>query len=106
MAVSPPILEASLPRCGDRPLEPDFRAQALQITMNHGDSQLLGNATIRDRAVLSLGVEAPAGFTLDQDTELRSCGEGNATVRYVGHALETDDMRRPSKRASNACASR
>ena len=38
--------------------------------------------------------EAPAGFTLDQDAELRSSGEGNATVRYVGHALDADDMRR------------
>jgi recombination associated protein RdgC len=38
--------------------------------------------------------DAPAGFTLDRDTELRSTGEGGATVRYVGHALETDDMRR------------
>lgn len=41
-----------------------------------------------------LSGEAPNGFTLDQDTELRSSGEGNATVRYVGHALEIDDMRR------------
>jgi recombination associated protein RdgC len=41
-----------------------------------------------------LSGEGPGGFTLDQDTELRSSGEGNATVRYVGHALETDDMRR------------
>jgi recombination associated protein RdgC len=41
-----------------------------------------------------LSGDAPAGFTLDQETELRSSGEGNATVRYVGHALETDDMRR------------
>jgi recombination associated protein RdgC len=38
--------------------------------------------------------DAPAGFTLDQDTELRSPAEGNATVRYVGHTLDTDDMRR------------
>lgn len=41
-----------------------------------------------------LSGEAPGGFTLDQDAELRSAGEGNATVRYVGHALEADDMRR------------
>ncbi|WP_061128035.1 recombination-associated protein RdgC [Caballeronia catudaia] len=41
-----------------------------------------------------LSGDAPAGFTLDRDTELRSTGEGNATVRYVGHALETEDMRR------------
>ncbi len=41
-----------------------------------------------------LSGDAPVGFTLDRDTELRSVGEGNATVRYVGHALEADDMRR------------
>jgi recombination associated protein RdgC len=41
-----------------------------------------------------LSGDAPAGFTLDRDTELRSTGEGNATVRYVGHALEAEDMRR------------
>ena len=38
--------------------------------------------------------DAPAGFTLDQDTELRSAAQGNATVRYVGHALDVEDMRR------------
>ena len=38
--------------------------------------------------------EGPAGFTLDQDTELRSPAEGNATVRYAGHALDAEDMRR------------
>ncbi|MGU7770433.1 recombination-associated protein RdgC [Burkholderia sp. MR1-5-21] len=41
-----------------------------------------------------LSGEAPGGFTVDQDAELRSSGEGGATVRYVGHALEADDMRR------------
>jgi recombination associated protein RdgC len=38
--------------------------------------------------------EAPAGFTVDQDTELRATGEGKATVRYVRHTLEADDVRR------------
>ncbi|MFM0504460.1 recombination-associated protein RdgC [Paraburkholderia caffeinilytica] len=41
-----------------------------------------------------LSGEGPAGFTLDQDTELRSPSEGNATVRYVGHTLDAEDMRR------------
>ncbi|WP_175867298.1 recombination-associated protein RdgC [Burkholderia contaminans] len=41
-----------------------------------------------------LSGEAPGGFTVDQDAELRSSGEGGATVRYVGHALEANDMRR------------
>ncbi|MDQ9169519.1 recombination-associated protein RdgC [Oxalobacteraceae bacterium R-40] len=38
--------------------------------------------------------EAPVNFTVDQDTELRATGEGKATVRYVRHALEADDVRR------------
>ena len=38
--------------------------------------------------------EAPAGFTVDQDTELRATGESRAAVRYVKHTLEVDDIRR------------
>jgi recombination associated protein RdgC len=38
--------------------------------------------------------EAPGGFTVDQDTELRASNEGKATVRYVRHTLEADDVRR------------
>lgn len=38
--------------------------------------------------------EAPYNFTVDQDTELRSTSEGKATVRYVRHTLEPDDVRR------------
>lgn len=38
--------------------------------------------------------EAPAGFTVDQDTELRASGEGKATVRFVRHTLEPEDVRR------------
>ncbi len=38
--------------------------------------------------------EAPGGFTVDQDTELRASGEGKATVRYVRHTLEAEDVRR------------
>ncbi|CAL61253.2 Recombination-associated protein RdgC [Herminiimonas arsenicoxydans] len=38
--------------------------------------------------------EAPSGFTVDQDTELRSTGEGKATVRYVRHTLEAEDVQR------------
>lgn len=38
--------------------------------------------------------EAPEGFTIDQDTELRASTQSKATVRYVRHALETDDVRR------------
>lgn len=41
--------------------------------------------------------EAPAGFTVDQDTELTSTGENKSTVRYVRHTLEADDIRRHIK---------
>lgn len=41
--------------------------------------------------------EAPHGFTVDQDTELRATGESKAAVRYVRHALAPDDMRRHIK---------
>jgi recombination associated protein RdgC len=36
--------------------------------------------------------EAPGGFTIDRDTELRATGEGKATVRYVNHTLELKDV--------------
>lgn len=38
--------------------------------------------------------EAPNGFTVDQDTELRSTAESKATVRYVRHTLDPEDVRR------------
>jgi recombination associated protein RdgC len=38
--------------------------------------------------------EAPGDFTDDQDTELRTSGESKATVRYVRHTLEADELRR------------
>lgn len=38
--------------------------------------------------------EAPGGFTVDQDTELRASSEDKATVRYVRHTLEPEDVRR------------
>ncbi len=41
--------------------------------------------------------EAPAGFTIDQDTELTSTGENKSTVRYVRHTLEAEDVRRHIK---------
>jgi recombination associated protein RdgC len=38
--------------------------------------------------------EAPVGFTVDQDTELRATGESKAAVRYVRHTLEPEEVRR------------
>ncbi|MYM41836.1 recombination-associated protein RdgC [Duganella qianjiadongensis] len=38
--------------------------------------------------------DAPAGFTVDMDTELRATGESKAAVRYVRHTLEAEEIRR------------
>ena len=37
--------------------------------------------------------EAPGGFTIDRDCELRAAGEERATVRYARHALEGQEIR-------------
>ena len=38
------------------------------------------------------GNPLPAGFTIDQDCELRSRGESGATMRYVRHTLEEEEV--------------
>lgn len=43
------------------------------------------------------GDEFPAGFTIDRDCELRGTGEERATVRYVRHALEVDEINKHIK---------
>lgn len=37
--------------------------------------------------------EAPSGFSIDRDCELRLPGEDRATVRYVRHALDGEEIR-------------
>jgi recombination associated protein RdgC len=38
--------------------------------------------------------EAPANFSIDQDTELRSSGQSGSAIRYVKHSIDADDARR------------
>ncbi|WP_151448981.1 recombination-associated protein RdgC [Lacisediminimonas profundi] len=38
--------------------------------------------------------DGPGGFTVDQDTELQATGDSKATVRYVRHTIDPDDVRR------------
>lgn len=40
------------------------------------------------------GGEAPAGFSIDEDLELRSAAEAHAAIRYVRHALEGGEIRK------------
>jgi recombination associated protein RdgC len=37
---------------------------------------------------------APAGFTVDQEIELQASAESKATVRYVRHPLDAEELRR------------
>jgi recombination associated protein RdgC len=39
------------------------------------------------------GGDAPAGFTIDRDCELKDAGEEKAVVRYVRHTLEGDEVK-------------
>lgn len=41
-----------------------------------------------------LMADAPKGFTVDQDTELRAGGDSKATVRYVKQTIEPADVQR------------
>lgn len=38
--------------------------------------------------------EAPAGFTIDQDTELKATGESRAAVRYVAQSIEVEAVKK------------
>jgi len=38
------------------------------------------------------GEEAPIGFSIDQELELRATGDSRATVRYANHALEGEEI--------------
>lgn len=41
-----------------------------------------------------VAAEPPAGFTIDQDTELRASNESRAVVRYVRHSIDIEDVRK------------
>jgi recombination associated protein RdgC len=38
--------------------------------------------------------EAPVGFTIDQDAELRASGEDRGAIRYVHQSIDTEDVQR------------
>lgn len=38
--------------------------------------------------------EAPAGFSIDQDTELKATGESRAAIRYVAQSIEAEAVRK------------
>lgn len=59
----------------------------LPLTLLH--TQLAPTAAMTDWLA---GGEAPDGFSIDRELELRASGEGKATVRYANHALEGEEI--------------
>ena len=53
----------------------------------------MGRSPMSAMADWLAGGEAPDGFTIDQDCELRSVAEDKAAVRYARHPLEGDDVK-------------
>jgi len=73
--------------------------EVFKVLLKSMDQLPLGTLRVQQSPVTAMtdwlaADEAPGGFTIDQDTELRATGEGKATVRYVRHTLEADDVRR------------
>jgi recombination associated protein RdgC len=48
------------------------------------------------------GDDVPASFTIDRDCELRGTGDEKATVRYVRHALDSEEIVRHVKEGKEA----
>lgn len=48
------------------------------------------------------GADVPASFTIDRDCELRGTGDEKATVRYVRHSLDSEEIIRHVKEGKKA----
>lgn len=58
----------------------------LQLYVEQSPASSMTNWLIQD--------EPPAGFSVDQDTELRSTSESRAAVRYLRQSIDIDDVRK------------
>lgn len=84
------VVDAASPAKADEVLKLLFKSvDKLQLEVLHVAQSPV--AAMTDWLVAD---EAPHGFTVDQDTELRATTESKATVRYVRHTLEAEDVRR------------
>ncbi len=80
------VVDASTPAAADQVIEhlrhclDDFPLSALHTSQSPQSAM----------ADWLAGGDAPAGFTIDRDCELKAVGEEKATVRYVHHPLDGD----------------
>jgi recombination associated protein RdgC len=69
--------------------------ELLQDTFDHFPLELVRveNSPASTMADWLASGEAPAGFTIDQDCELRSISEEKSTVRYAHHSLDGNEIK-------------
>ncbi len=68
--------------------------ECLRRTLDDFPLKLVRTARSPESAMADwLAGEAPAGFTVDQDCELRSVSEEKATVRYAHHPLDGGEIK-------------
>lgn len=78
------------------PAKADAVLEHLKLSLDGLPVKLLRTRSAPSTAMtawLSNG-EAPAGFTIDRDCELRAAGQEKAVVRYVRHALDGEEIAR------------
>jgi recombination associated protein RdgC len=78
------------------PAKADAVIEVLRATLDDVPFRLMATAVSPGAAMTRwlAGDDAPAGFTLDRDLELRAPDASKATVRYARHPLDGDDIRR------------
>ncbi|MBX3679612.1 recombination-associated protein RdgC [Cognatazoarcus halotolerans] len=82
------VVDASSPGRADEVLEL-LRETLDELPVRHLDTETSVGGAMTEWV---LSGEAPSGFTVDRDLELRAPDEEKATVRYVRHALEGDEV--------------
>jgi recombination associated protein RdgC len=82
------VIDAASPAKAEQVLE------HLKLTLDDLPLKLLRTRTAPGTAMTGwlAGNEAPAGFTIDRDCELRAAGEDKAVVRYVRHPLDGNEI--------------
>jgi recombination associated protein RdgC len=76
------------------PAKAELVLEHLKLTLDDLPLKLLRTRSAPGTAMTGwlAGNEAPAGFSIDRDCELRAAGEEKATVRYVRHTLDGKEI--------------
>jgi recombination associated protein RdgC len=76
------------------PAKAELVLEHLKLTLDDLPFKLLRTRSAPGTAMTGwlAGNEAPAGFSIDRDCELRAAGEEKATVRYVRHTLDGKEI--------------